>query len=132
MLYLSHQSMLEPTVVSANENRRSQSYVFNPKSPTPAVGGPSFNPANCGPRDQRRFEQRNDVLIFSTDPIQEEIEICGTVRLFVYVSTSAASTDFVGRLCDVFPSGISVNVCEGIIRIEKNFERTVYSTNSVS
>jgi uncharacterized protein len=99
-----------------------EQYVYDPRDPTPSVGGPSFDPSNAGPRDQRRFENRKDVVVFTTSELKEEVEICGYPRLVLYVSTDAASTDFVGRLCDVFPNGMSVNVCDGLVRIEGGLE----------
>ena len=131
-LFLCPKKHLRNGLTDVDRGQKFKSYVFNPYSPTPAIGGPSFDPSNCGPRDQSRFEERDDVLVFSTDPLGDEIEICGTIRLILYVATSAVSTDFVGRLCDVFPNGTSVNVCDGIIRIERDFEATVYSNNNVS
>ena len=106
--------------------------MFDPVDPTPVIGGTNFDPSNAGPRDQRRFESRNDVIVFSTNMLTEEVEICGYVRLVLYVSTDAVSTDFVGRLCVVFPNKMSVNVCDGIVRIENVYQTETLSGKNVA
>jgi putative CocE/NonD family hydrolase len=59
---------------------------------------------------------RSDVLVYSTPPLQEEIEITGPVKLILFAASSAPDTDFTARLIDVAPNGYAANLCEGIIR----------------
>lgn len=92
-------------------------YRYDPRDPTPAVGGPVLSPA-AGARDQAPVEARPDVLIFTGAPLAADLDVIGHVRLELYAHSSLAHTDFIGRLCDVGPDGRSRNVCEGLIRVE--------------
>ncbi|RMG77435.1 MAG: CocE/NonD family hydrolase [Chloroflexi bacterium] len=92
-------------------------YRYDPTNPTPSVGGTVFSPWAGGAHDNRRLEARDDVLIFTTQPLLQPIEIIGRVTLQLYVRSSLQYTDFFGRVCDVDPSGRSTNVCDGLVRI---------------
>jgi putative CocE/NonD family hydrolase len=70
-----------------------------------------------GARDQRPIEARADLLCYTTPPLREAVDVVGPVRLELFVRSSAAHTDFVGRLCDLAPDGRSTNICEGILRL---------------
>ncbi len=91
-------------------------YRYDPHDPTPALGGPVLS-AQAGARDQRPLEVRPDLLTFTTAPLLAAVDVIGHVRLALYVRSSLAYTDFVGRLCVVHPDGRSLNVCEGIARV---------------
>ncbi|HJW83803.1 MAG TPA: CocE/NonD family hydrolase [Anaerolineae bacterium] len=96
---------------------RPDGYRYDPARPTPSVGGPRLMPPN-GPMDQRSLESRSDVLIYTTPPLEQDLDVIGPVRLELYVRSSLAHADFVGRMCDVHPDGRSINVCDGLFRIE--------------
>ena len=91
-------------------------YRYDPADPTPAVGGTSLS-RNSGPKDNRALEARPDVLLYSSAPLESDIEIIGPVSAELYVQSSLNDTDFFVRLCDVDPSGKSVNVCDGLVRL---------------
>lgn len=93
------------------------SYNYDPSDPTPAVGGTQFGLLG-GPRDNRALEARRDVLAYTSDRLYEDLDVIGAVRLELYVRSSCACTDFFGRVCDVHPSGKSVNICDGLFRIQ--------------
>lgn len=99
------------------EHEAADHYCYNPADPTPMVGGAQFSPL-AGPRDNRALEARPDVLIFSTAPLNEPVEIIGPVRLQLYAGSSLDCADFFGRLCDVYPDGRSMNICDGLFRIK--------------
>jgi putative CocE/NonD family hydrolase len=95
------------------------SYVYNPLDPTPTRGGglccyPAVVPG--GAFDQRAIESRSDVLVYSTEPLREELEVTGPIRLTLYASSSAPDTDFTAKLVDVDPGGQARNLTDGIIR----------------
>lgn len=90
-------------------------YLYDPKNPVPTVGGYQLT-IPAGPMDQRKIEEREDVLVFTSDPLGEPLEITGRVKVILYASSDAPDTDFLARLCDVYPDGRSFNICEGIIR----------------
>lgn len=98
----------------------SDQYTYDPKSPVPTRGGAvCCNPAifPWGPLDQRTIEARRDVLVYSTPPLSHDVEVTGNVRLSLFVSTSAADTDFTAKLVDVFPDGEARLMTDGILRL---------------
>lgn len=56
------------------------------------------------------------MLVYSTSPLERNLEVTGPVRLILYVSTTARHTDFTAKLVDVHPDGSAYNVSEGILR----------------
>ncbi len=96
-------------------------YVYDPADPAPTIGGPTSLPAplmrtNSGPFDQRPLEARPDVLVYSSAPLELELEVTGSLRLVLYAATSAPDTDFVAKLCDVDRDGFSRILAEGVLR----------------
>jgi putative CocE/NonD family hydrolase len=91
------------------------SYIYDPHHPVPTIGGYQLT-IPAGPKDQRPIESRDDVLVFTSAPLDAPMEVTGRVRVKLYVSTDVPDTDFLGRLCDVYPDGRSINICEGILR----------------
>lgn len=92
-------------------------YRYDPADPTPNLGGGLLFPP-AGPMDNRPLEARPDVLAYTTPPLEHDLEVIGPVRLQLYVRSNLAHTDFFGRLCDVYPNGRSINLCDGLFRIE--------------
>jgi putative CocE/NonD family hydrolase len=70
----------------------------------------------AGPRDQRRIEARDDVLVYTSAVLEQDVEVTGPVTANIWLSTSAPDTDVVVRLCDVLPDGTSYNLTDGILR----------------
>jgi putative CocE/NonD family hydrolase len=64
-------------------------------------------------------EQRDDVLVFTSDPLWEPLEVTGDVHVDLSVSTDAPDTDFVARLVDVLPDGRALCVTDGILRMRQ-------------
>ncbi len=93
------------------------SYHYDPANPTPTLGGPLLMRPN-GPLDNRPLEARSDVLTYSSPTLEESMEIIGGVKAELYARSSLAHTDFFARLCDVYEDGRSINICEGLFRIE--------------
>ncbi len=95
-------------------------FTYDPKNPVPTTGGAICCEANVlppGPLDQRIIEIRQDVLVYTSAPLTEEIEVTGPVRVVLYVSTSANDTDFTAKLIDVQPDGRPLLVTDGIQRL---------------
>src|SRR5262249_31742417 len=61
-------------------------------------------------------EGRDDVLVYSTPPLSEDLEVTGPVSLELYAKSSAVDTDFTGKLVDFWPNGFAQNIAEGIVR----------------
>ena len=66
--------------------------------------------------DQRSIEVRKDVLVYSTPPFNEDLEVTGPVSVELYASSSTVDTDFTGKLVDVSANGYAQNLTEGIVR----------------
>ncbi len=96
-------------------------YRYDPDDPVPTCGGATFLPgqevgARTGPLDQRAVERRADVLVYSTPPLEREVEVIGPVELVLHVSSSAPDADFTGKLVDVHPDGFAELLADGIQR----------------
>jgi putative CocE/NonD family hydrolase len=93
-------------------------FRYDPNDPVPSVGGSNCcgTPTATGPRDQRPIERRQDVLIYTSEKLSEEIEVTGPVKVVLYASSDAVDTDFVAKLVDVYPNGTSYNMAEGVVR----------------
>ena len=71
----------------------------------------------AGPFDQRPNERRDDVLVYSSEPLSEDTEVTGPLSCKLYVSSSAPDTDFVVKLVDVYPGGKALGFSDGILRV---------------
>lgn len=69
-----------------------------------------------GPADQRPVHDRDDVLVFTTEVLEEPMEVTGPVSARLFVSSSAVDTDFTAKLVDVHPDGRAIVLCDGILR----------------
>jgi hypothetical protein len=111
-LYFTADAGLAPQAPAAVTLRE---YDYDPANPIPTVGGAElFLPA--GPRDQRPVEGRPDVLVFTTAPLAEPLEVTGRISVRLTAATSAQDTDFTAKLTDVYLDGRSMLVTDGIVR----------------
>jgi putative CocE/NonD family hydrolase len=98
---------------------RSDMFAYDPLNPVPSMGG-----CNCcnpevvpwGVFDQRVVEFRDDVLVYTTPPLEHDIEVTGPIIMHLWATTDGPDTDFTAKLCDVYPDGRSWNLCDGIVR----------------
>jgi putative CocE/NonD family hydrolase len=94
-------------------------YVYDPRDPVPTRGGglccwqAALPP---GAYDQREVEARPDVLVYSTAPLEHDLEVTGPLEMHLWAATSAPDTDFTAKLVDVGPCGYARNVQDGIVR----------------
>lgn len=93
-------------------------FTYDPANPVPTLGGNNCcgTPTPAGPKDQRPIEGREDILLYTSDALQDELEVTGPVKVVLYASSDAVDTDFVAKLVDVHPDGTSYNMAEGIVR----------------
>jgi uncharacterized protein len=98
-------------------------YRYDPADPTPALGGPVLlgrEPVV----DNAPLERRSDVLVFTGEPLAEDVEAIGPVSVELFVRSSRDFFDVFARVCDVDPDGMSRNVCDALARVEPGrFER---------
>ena len=94
-------------------------FLYNPTNPVPTKGGAlccdSYFFAN-GAFEQKEIEAREDVLVYTTPPLQREVEVTGPVIVTLWAATSATDTDFTAKLVDVCEDGCARNLTDGIIR----------------
>ena len=108
-------------VLSAEEpdGAVSDRYRYDPRNPVPTYGGHRCCGAGTtpdGPLDQRATQQRQDILVYTTDELTEDIEVTGTVELRLFFSTDARDTDVFVTLSDVRPDGRAILITEGASR----------------
>jgi len=89
---------------------------YDPRDPTPSVGGRVFAPHLAGEREQSLMDRRSDVLRFDSAPLAAETTMVGRVRLRLYLRTSRPNFDVFAQLCDVHPDGRSFNICDAAFR----------------
>ena len=93
-------------------------FVYDPMNPVPTPGGGFFGSDHKGGEfDQRPLEVRNDVLVYSTGPLKEGIEVSGPIDVTLYVSSDAKDTDFTVKVVDVLPDGTAYNIEDNIQRM---------------
>jgi uncharacterized protein len=94
-------------------------YLYDPRYPVPTRGG-----NNCcsphivpwGPYDQRCLEMRSDVLCYTSDPLDADLEVTGPIKVVLHAATDGRDTDWTAKLVDVSPTGYAMNLCDGILR----------------
>jgi putative CocE/NonD family hydrolase len=118
-LYLREGLALSKTRPTLPEGKgATDSYCYDPRKPTPAVGGPAFHPSDAGPKSQKAREGRDDILCYTSDPLSLPVEVIGTVTVTLHLRSSTPHCDVYVRLCGVSKLlEISENVCEGYARL---------------
>jgi putative CocE/NonD family hydrolase len=101
------------TTVPAQEP--TDTYSYDPAKPVPFITDPSFAQIG-GPDDYREVEQRSDVLVYTSEPLTADIEVCGPLRVRLAASSSARDTDFMAKLIDVWPNGFAQRLNDGMVR----------------
>jgi putative CocE/NonD family hydrolase len=87
--------------------------------------------ANVGQKDQTKLvESRNDVLCYTSEPLENSLAAVGNIRCKIFASSSAADTDFTAKLVDVYPDGRAMSVCDGIVRARYRDGKTSVSLMS--
>jgi len=119
------------------DDERPSEVNYDPADPVPTWGGPLAVGPGRGPFDQTPVESRSDVLVFTSEVLEQDLEVTGPIRVKLHVQSSAPSTDWVARLCDVDPDGRSMNLTDGILRIHsgadevQEIEIDLWSTSNV-
>lgn len=94
-------------------------FTYNPADPVPTYGGSTCcfpETVPWGPMDQRKIENRKDVLVYSTPPLTQDVEVTGPVTVHLFASSSARDTDWTAKLVDVSPDGSAINLTDSILR----------------
>ena len=144
------------TPESAEDDEGSSPYTYDPEHPVPTIGGAFSGALKRGGYDQRertfqslsggsengffgsevddrRTADREDVIVFETEPLEEDLEVIGPVSVRLWVSSSAPDTDFTAKLVDVYPAsddypeGFDLNITDGILRARYRDSRELES-----
>jgi putative CocE/NonD family hydrolase len=105
---------LVPGPVSTEE--LADQWVHDPDRPVPFITNESSAQIG-GPDDYNGVESRGDLLVFTSDPLAEPLEIIGPVTVVAHVATSAADTDITAKLLDVHPGDFAQRLCDGMVRL---------------
>ncbi len=94
------------------------SFLFDPMNPVPTHGGANFHFLLhlLGVKDQRDVERRRDVLVYTTPPLERDLEIAGRPKVELFASTEGLDTDFTAKLVEVRAGGYARIIEEGILR----------------
>jgi putative CocE/NonD family hydrolase len=96
------------------------SFTYDPMNPVPSYGGNvccTGTAVQAGAFDQRKMEARNDILVYTSEPFKEGVELSGPIEPTLYVSSDAKDTDFTVKVLDVYPDGRAYNLDESIQRL---------------
>ncbi len=96
------------------------SFTYDPERPVPSYGGNVCcigGAIDAGSFDQRSMEEREDILVYTTEPFEDGIEVSGSIEVTLYVSSDARDTDFTVKLIDAYPDGTAYNLDETIQRM---------------
>jgi putative CocE/NonD family hydrolase len=107
------------------------SFTYDPMKPVPSYGGNvccTGNAVKGGAFDQQQMETRNDILVYTTDILEEGVEVSGFIESTLYVSSDAKDTDFTMKLIDVYPDGKAYNLDETIqrVRYREGYDKEVF------
>lgn len=93
-------------------------YRYDPAFPVPTTGGNNCcgTPTPAGPRDQRPLENREDMLVYTSDFLKDSLTIAGQIRMKLFAATDGPDTDWMIKLVDVYPDGYAMPISEGILR----------------
>ena len=91
-------------------------FRYDPDDPVPTWGSAYQMKDFGGPKDRRAVEKRGDVLLYTSAPLDREVEVTGPVTATIWADSSAVDTDFTATLVDVHPDGRAVILTDGICR----------------
>ncbi len=100
---------------SAPQEEPPDRYLYDPENPVPTRGGTTLGLA-MGVFDQSKIEEREDVLVYTGEPLTSDLEVTGPIVLRLFAASSAPDTDFTAKLVDVHPNGYAQNIAEGVVR----------------
>jgi putative CocE/NonD family hydrolase len=103
-------------------------FVHDPEVPVIAPGGPA---AASGPFDQATRELGNNLLVYSTEPLETPLWVFGIPRVVLYCATSLANSDFTAKLVRVRPNGTAEFICIGVARSAHLFAGTKYAADKI-
>ena len=118
-------------IKETNSENTPDSFNYDPMNPVNSYGGNvccTGNAVNGGAYDQQAMETRQDILVYTTEPLEAGIEVTGFIESKLYISSDAKDTDFTIKLIDVYPDGRAYNLDETIqrVRYREGYDREVF------
>jgi putative CocE/NonD family hydrolase len=106
-------------------------FTYDPMNPVPSHGGNvccTGNAVQGGALDQQGMEERQDILVYTSEPLENGVEVTGTIGITLYVSSDVRDTDFTVKLIDVYPDGSAYNLDETIqrARYREGYDKQVF------
>jgi predicted acyl esterase len=107
------------------------SFTYDPFDPVTSHGGNvccTGGAIQAGSFDQQTMEERSDILVYTSEPLEEGVEVSGTIQITLFVSSDVRDTDFTVKLLDVYPDGRAYNLDETIqrARYREGYDRQVF------
>ena len=117
--------------LSAPKTDLPDQFSYDPANPVNSFGGNVCcigNAIQGGSLDQQTMELREDILVYSTPPLTEDVEISGFIESVLFISSDAKDTDFTLKLIDVYPDGKAYNLDETIqrVRYREGYDKEVF------
>lgn len=103
------------SITAPDAHEPADSYTYDPGHPTPFITD-AISSQVGGADDYSAIQRRDDVLVYETEPLEQDTEVTGPVRVDLYASSSALDTDFMAMLIDVWPNGFRQRLCDGMVR----------------
>lgn len=106
-------------------------FIYDPMNPVTSHGGNvccTGNAVTGGSFDQSAMEMRNDILVYTTETLEEGIEVSGFIDTYIYLSSDVKDTDVTIKLIDVHPDGKAYNLDETIqrVRYREGYDKEVW------
>ncbi len=122
------------TLTKPSKQDTPDAFTYDPMNPVKSYGGNvccTGNAVQGGAFDQQEMEKRQDILVYTSEPLKEGVEISGFIETTLFVSSDVKDTDFTVKLIDVYPDGKAYNLDETILRARyrEGFTKEVFMEN---
>jgi uncharacterized protein len=118
-------------VAKAPSSDKPDTFRYDPANPVSSYGGNvccTGNAVQGGSFDQSEMELRDDILVYTSEPLKDGIEVSGFIESTLYLSSDVKDTDVTIKLIDVYPDGKAYNLDETIqrVRYREGYENEVF------
>ena len=119
------------TTIKRKIQNNSDSFLYDPMDPVTSYGGGVCcmgNAVKGGAFDQQEIETRDDVLVYTSEPLNNGFEVTGFIKSTIYLSSDVKDTDITIKLIEVYPDGTAYNIDETIqrVRYREGYEKEVF------
>ena len=118
-------------VMDPPSDDKPDTFTYDPMNPVPSYGGNvccTGNAVQGGAFDQQQMEARNDILVYTSEPLEDGIEISGFIESKLFLSSDVKDTDVTIKIIDVYPDGTAYNLDETIqrVRYREGYDKEVF------